>query len=739
MKVITIGRNHQNDVVINAPSVSRHHCQMIQDDNGQFRLVDFGSKNGTYINGRRITGEVILNYGDTIRIGNTTLPWQNYFSLPVQQITPNNKTPNNNMWWWIGSGIAAAITAILVTLGILFGVQRNEHARDILFTGEYPPVKTITYTENGESYDIEAVSGHVLMFFTDGTSHSKSKKLIEQYGGKIIEQMPKYDYYLVEVSAGAENSFITQMRQEQSVEYVFLNTVSYPNAVYIIDHFNGEDSHGKKVRDVYEKNRASGSKNNIYEMSGSATLGESVEYSISNFMEIGGDYAIANATCKRLLQIMDNADETELVLINRSLGFSLFPKRTLYSDVSTSKQKSYRKSYELGLEKFASCFMKIEKNGKTNFLLLNASGNEGVYNLDVLVLNELLNTKKADILQRHLILVNAVDDWNKKSKGIRYSNNTLKKNDLTTTIDISDPTIESGTSFAAPKLLGWIDKITNEYDCLNAQDVLQIIRKVTPVNSKQALNYNDLEKEAKNIAINKGCEQEKENEYIDFTGHWATSDFNFQLSLNQAGNRISGTTHSNDHGGDVSDVQYNLSGTISGDVATVNYYSDYWEQNMQGNIKYLAEDQIEWTQIPQKGRDMPGKTILYRYTPVQAVISHEEQERLYDEMEKIQPKQNNSLVGTKWIATDNNGWTTPDELDFINSASVIKTYKNNWSGEIKTESSNYYYNTDYREWRFGTKTTNQEPFRLKNNNTILEIYTWHMPGQPVLREYKRIN
>lgn len=80
MKIITIGRSSSNDVNINDPLVSRAHCQIIQDDNGRFRLVDTNSRNGTFVNGTQRHGEVLLNKTDIIRIGNTTLPWQSYFS-----------------------------------------------------------------------------------------------------------------------------------------------------------------------------------------------------------------------------------------------------------------------------------------------------------------------------------------------------------------------------------------------------------------------------------------------------------------------------------------------------------------------------------------------------------------------------------------------------------------------------------------------------------------------------------
>ncbi|MDR1169679.1 MAG: FHA domain-containing protein [Prevotellaceae bacterium] len=93
MKVITVGRNPGNNVVINDSLVSRHHLQIIQDDYGNFRLADFGSKNGTFVNGKRVTGEVGLNSGDIIRIGNTTLPWNSYFKAKAEPSRPFTPPP----------------------------------------------------------------------------------------------------------------------------------------------------------------------------------------------------------------------------------------------------------------------------------------------------------------------------------------------------------------------------------------------------------------------------------------------------------------------------------------------------------------------------------------------------------------------------------------------------------------------------------------------------------------------
>jgi hypothetical protein len=79
MKIITIGRSLDNDVVISDQTVSGHHCQIAQEDNGNYSIRDIGSRNGTYVNGKRIHGKEILSLSDSVQIGNTTLHWQDYF------------------------------------------------------------------------------------------------------------------------------------------------------------------------------------------------------------------------------------------------------------------------------------------------------------------------------------------------------------------------------------------------------------------------------------------------------------------------------------------------------------------------------------------------------------------------------------------------------------------------------------------------------------------------------------
>ncbi len=66
---LTIGRHPTNHVVVDIPTVSAEHA-LIEYVGGVYRLTDRGSRNGTFVNGRRIT-EYHLQDGDIIRIGDT--------------------------------------------------------------------------------------------------------------------------------------------------------------------------------------------------------------------------------------------------------------------------------------------------------------------------------------------------------------------------------------------------------------------------------------------------------------------------------------------------------------------------------------------------------------------------------------------------------------------------------------------------------------------------------------------
>jgi pSer/pThr/pTyr-binding forkhead associated (FHA) protein len=64
---LTIGRAADNDIQLNASYISRRHA-VVQTDGETTRIIDWGSKNGVYVNSARIT-EHFLKDGDIVSIG----------------------------------------------------------------------------------------------------------------------------------------------------------------------------------------------------------------------------------------------------------------------------------------------------------------------------------------------------------------------------------------------------------------------------------------------------------------------------------------------------------------------------------------------------------------------------------------------------------------------------------------------------------------------------------------------
>lgn len=71
---LTIGRTKDNDIQLAAAYISRRHA-VIQTDEDITRIIDWGSKNGIFINGEKID-EHFLKHGDAIEIGNARFRYE---------------------------------------------------------------------------------------------------------------------------------------------------------------------------------------------------------------------------------------------------------------------------------------------------------------------------------------------------------------------------------------------------------------------------------------------------------------------------------------------------------------------------------------------------------------------------------------------------------------------------------------------------------------------------------------
>ena len=70
-----IGRTEDATIRIDSPGVSRYHARILVSD-GNAALEDLQSKNGTFLNGTRLSASAPLSEGDEIKIGKVVLTFR---------------------------------------------------------------------------------------------------------------------------------------------------------------------------------------------------------------------------------------------------------------------------------------------------------------------------------------------------------------------------------------------------------------------------------------------------------------------------------------------------------------------------------------------------------------------------------------------------------------------------------------------------------------------------------------
>ena len=79
----SLGRASSNDVVLADQKISRRHALIQAQKQQEFWLMDLGSSNGTYVNGRRLTQPALLRNQDLIEIGPFKMVFRQSGFVPV--------------------------------------------------------------------------------------------------------------------------------------------------------------------------------------------------------------------------------------------------------------------------------------------------------------------------------------------------------------------------------------------------------------------------------------------------------------------------------------------------------------------------------------------------------------------------------------------------------------------------------------------------------------------------------
>jgi len=136
MQIIKIGKASSNEIYKDFkddPTVSRNHCEIFVDDEGNNFLTDLDSTNGTFVNGNKISEPVQLGRFDIVRAGNSLVKWKEYLMDEDQAIYDIDETsaeydnPDENIspikkknYWWL----------IIVIIVLFFMIKQCNSASD---------------------------------------------------------------------------------------------------------------------------------------------------------------------------------------------------------------------------------------------------------------------------------------------------------------------------------------------------------------------------------------------------------------------------------------------------------------------------------------------------------------------------------------------------------------------------------------------------------------------------------
>lgn len=110
---VTVGRASSCDIPLGDQYSSGCHVAFVRKDRG-YAVQDLGSKNGTYVNGRRISGEVSLNRGDEVLVGETKIIFDREFQTAVKIVEGTTFTHGSNTIISVKSIVRKPPTAVFL-------------------------------------------------------------------------------------------------------------------------------------------------------------------------------------------------------------------------------------------------------------------------------------------------------------------------------------------------------------------------------------------------------------------------------------------------------------------------------------------------------------------------------------------------------------------------------------------------------------------------------------------------
>ena len=124
-----IGRSKRSDVVVEIPTISRNHAVLIRYDDGSWSITDTGSKDGVFVNGKRIR-ICAIEPEDVISIGGVQMrlqPISRKQELKLAQL----RTKATNAHYSVANVLLLTLVQILICFSYLLSF-RGEHGSQLI-------------------------------------------------------------------------------------------------------------------------------------------------------------------------------------------------------------------------------------------------------------------------------------------------------------------------------------------------------------------------------------------------------------------------------------------------------------------------------------------------------------------------------------------------------------------------------------------------------------------------------
>ncbi|HEY1238117.1 MAG TPA: FHA domain-containing protein [Solirubrobacterales bacterium] len=159
-KGITIGRDGAADLALGDDEASREHVEVRANQDGSLEVRDLGSRNGTTVNGKKITRTTNVSNGDEIGIGRSRLKVSSLAPGARRRAPATAALGGNRRVWGIAAAVAAVVVvAVVLVVALSGGGDEGNDTPAVLSTPEIvkkvsPSTVQVLGTQSGRRFPL---------------------------------------------------------------------------------------------------------------------------------------------------------------------------------------------------------------------------------------------------------------------------------------------------------------------------------------------------------------------------------------------------------------------------------------------------------------------------------------------------------------------------------------------------------------------------------------------------------